>query len=132
MCSVCAFLRRMATRVSSSGAWMSATSPQVKRELRRSSIRSSCCGYLSLLTTKFPNVYFEFSPSMGGAAACRPVAPGAAPGAEETVVPVLTDGGGGVSVVRSWLGTLTPTPDGGGGDGGGVELGRSVSGRGRT
>ncbi len=41
----------MATRVSSSGAWMSATRPHGKRETSRSSIRSSCCGYLSLVTT---------------------------------------------------------------------------------
>jgi hypothetical protein len=33
------------------GAWMSATSPHWKRETSRSSILSSCCGYLSLVTT---------------------------------------------------------------------------------
>ncbi len=32
------------------GPWMSATRPHEKRETRRSSIRSSCCGYLSLVT----------------------------------------------------------------------------------
>ena len=38
MCSSCAFFRTMATRVSSSGAWMSATRPHWKRETSRSSI----------------------------------------------------------------------------------------------
>ncbi len=52
-------LLQIATRVSSWGACTSATRPDVKRETKRSGMRCSCCGYLSLVTT------------MGTPASCR-------------------------------------------------------------
>ncbi len=44
MFSASAFFWMMATRVSSSGGWMSATMPDWKRLISRSSISAICCG----------------------------------------------------------------------------------------
>ena len=49
--SICAFLRRIAMRVSRSGGWMSVISPHSKRERSRSSNPESCLGGRSEVMT---------------------------------------------------------------------------------
>ena len=49
--SIAAFLRKIATRVSNSGAWMSVIRPHSKRESIRSSKPSNCLGLRSEVIT---------------------------------------------------------------------------------